>query len=163
MTCMFLYCRYGADIARGVLDLHAAGVVCMNLKPSNFLLDAGGHVVVSDYGLPMILKKPSCPKARPAPEVDPFKMHWCIDCMSLSPHYTAPEAWEPLKKSLHLFRDDMVGISAESDSWSFGCALVEMCTGSIPYVKLNFFLCIPCLHGNSFLASLGQIHAGGLV
>ena len=52
----------------------------------------------------------------------------------LSPNYTAPEAWEPSKKSLHLFRDAAVALSTEFDAWSFGCALVEMCTGSIPYV-----------------------------
>nr|XP_023928189.1 E3 ubiquitin-protein ligase KEG-like [Quercus suber]POE91085.1 e3 ubiquitin-protein ligase keg [Quercus suber] len=129
--------KYGADIARGVAELHAAGVVCMNLKPSNFLLDASGRAVVSDYGLPIILKKPSCRKARPGPEVEFSKMHWCIDCTLLSPHYTAPEVWEPLKKSLHLFRDDVSHISAESDAWSFGCALVEMCTGSIPWDGLS--------------------------
>ncbi|GAV62128.1 Pkinase domain-containing protein/Ank_2 domain-containing protein/Ank_3 domain-containing protein/zf-RING_2 domain-containing protein [Cephalotus follicularis] len=129
--------RYGADIARGVAELHAAGVVCLNLKPSNFVLDESGHAMVSDYGLPMILKKPSCRKARPTAEVDSKQIHWCIDCMLLSPHYTAPEVWEPLKKSLHLFRDGTVGISAESDSWSFGCALVEMCTGSVPWAGLT--------------------------
>ncbi|CAK7330657.1 unnamed protein product [Dovyalis caffra] len=129
--------RYGADIARGVIELHAAGIVCMNLKPSNFLLDASGHVVVSDYGLPMILKKPSCSKGLLVPEVDLLKLHWCIDCLSLSPHYSAPEAWEPLKKSLHLFRDGNIGISAKSDSWSFGCALVEMCTGFTPWAGLS--------------------------
>lgn len=127
-------CRFGAAIARGVAELHAAGVVCMNLKPSNFLLEQSGCAVVSDYGLPMILKKPSCRKIR---ELDSAKGHWCMDCMLLSPHSTAPEAWEPLKKSLHLFRDDAVALSAESDAWSFGCALVEMCTGSIPYVARN--------------------------
>ena len=74
------------------------------------------------------------------PEADPLKTHWCIDCLSLSPYYSAPEAWEPLKKSLHLFRDGNIGISAKSDSWSFGCALVEMCTGFTPYVNQNFLL-----------------------
>ncbi|KAF7119469.1 hypothetical protein RHSIM_Rhsim13G0208400 [Rhododendron simsii] len=126
--------RFGAAIARGVAELHAAGVVCMNLKPSNFLLEQSGCAVVSDYGLPMILKKPSCRKIR---ELDSAKGHWCMDCMLLSPHSTAPEAWEPLKKSLHLFRDDAVALSAESDAWSFGCALVEMCTGSIPWAGLS--------------------------
>lgn len=130
---MFANCRYGADIARGVAELHAAGVVCMNLKPSNLLFDASGRAVVSDYGLAGILKKPSCRKARP--ECDSSKIHSCMDCTMLSPHYAAPEAWEPVKKSLNLFWDDGIGISAESDAWSFGCTLVEMCTGSIPYVK----------------------------
>ncbi|KAL6981093.1 nicotinamide N-methyltransferase [Sarracenia purpurea var. burkii] len=127
--------RYGADIARGVAELHAAGIVCMNLKPSNLLLDANGHAVVSDYGLPAILKKPSCRKARS--ECDSSRVHSCMDCTMLSPNYTAPEAWEPVKKSLNLFWDDAIGISSESDAWSFGCTLVEMCTGSIPWAGLS--------------------------
>lgn len=82
--------RYGADIARGVAELHAAGVVCMNLKPSNLLLDASGRAVVSDYGLASILKKPSCRKARS--EGDSSKIHSCMECTMLSPNYAAPEA-----------------------------------------------------------------------
>ncbi|KAF6142494.1 hypothetical protein GIB67_039458 [Kingdonia uniflora] len=62
--------RYEANIARGVVGLHAAGVVYMNLKPSNLLLDASGWAVVSNYGLPAILKNPLCRKARPVPEDD---------------------------------------------------------------------------------------------
>ncbi|KAI5600481.1 hypothetical protein POPTR_001G029600v4 [Populus trichocarpa] len=127
--------RYGADIARGVAELHAAGVVCMNIKPSNLLLDSSGRAVVSDYGLAAILKKPACRKARS--ECDSAKIHSCMDCTMLSPNYTAPEAWEPVKKSLNLFWDDAIGISVESDAWSFGCALVEMCTGSIPWAVLS--------------------------
>ncbi|XP_042520252.1 E3 ubiquitin-protein ligase KEG isoform X2 [Macadamia integrifolia] len=129
--------RYGADIARGVAELHAAGIVCMNLKPSNLLLDASGRAVVSDYGLPAILKKPFCRKAKSVPEDDSSRMHSCMDCTMLSPHYTAPEAWEPLKKSLNIFWDDALGISTESDAWSFGCTLVEMCTGSVPWAGLS--------------------------
>ncbi|XP_038988761.1 E3 ubiquitin-protein ligase KEG [Phoenix dactylifera] len=129
--------RYGADIARGVAELHAAGVVCMSLKPSNLLLDEKGRAVVSDYGLPAILKKSSCRKAQSSPEEFSSSVHSCMDCTMLSPHYTAPEAWEPLKKSLNLFRDDAIGISPESDAWSFGCTLVEMCTGSVPWAGLS--------------------------
>ncbi|KAJ6807815.1 E3 ubiquitin-protein ligase KEG [Iris pallida] len=126
--------RYGADIARGVAELHAAGVVCMNIKPSNLLLDSNGRVVVSDYGLPEILKKPICRKARSGPEESSLRMHSCMDCTMLSPHYTAPELMEPIKKSLNIFWDEAIGsISGESDAWSFGCTLVEMCTGSVPW------------------------------
>lgn len=113
-------------------ELHAAGIVCMNLKPSNLLLDENGHAVVSDYGLASILRKPACRKAHK--ECGSTRIHSCIDCTMLSPQYAAPEAWEPVKKSLK-FWDDAIGISAESDAWSFGCTLVEMCTGSIPYVE----------------------------
>ncbi|CAA0831427.1 E3 ubiquitin-protein ligase KEG [Striga hermonthica] len=127
--------RYGADIALGVAELHAAGVVCMNIKPSNMLLDENGHAVVSDYGLSAILKKPDCRKA--SKECESSKIHSCMDCTMLIPNYTAPEAWEPVKKSLHLFWDDAIGISTESDAWSFGCTLVEMCTGSKPWAGLS--------------------------
>ncbi|VVA21922.1 PREDICTED: E3 ubiquitin-ligase KEG [Prunus dulcis] len=127
--------RYGADIARGVAELHAAGVVCMNLKPSNLLLDSSGHAVVSDYGVAAILKKPSCRKARL--ECDTSRIHSCMECTMLSPHYAAPEAWEPVKKLLNPFWEDAIGISVESDAWSFGCTLVEMCTGSIPWAGLS--------------------------
>ena len=105
----------------------------MNLKPSNLLLDEEGRAVVSDYALPAILKKPACRKARL--ECDSSRTHSCMDCTMLSPNYTAPEAWEPVKKALNIFWDDALGISPESDAWSFGCTLVEMCTGSIPYVQ----------------------------
>ncbi|VVA96998.1 unnamed protein product [Arabis nemorensis] len=124
--------RYGADVARGVAELHAAGVICMNIKPSNLLLDPSGNAVVSDYGLAPILKKPTCQKTRP--EFDSSKITMCTDCITLSPHYTAPEAWGPVKK---LFWEDASGVSPESDAWSFGCTLVEMCTGSTPWDGLS--------------------------
>ncbi|CAA2942821.1 E3 ubiquitin- ligase KEG [Olea europaea subsp. europaea] len=107
----------------------------MNIKPSNLLLDANGHAMVSDYGLPAILKKLDCRKAQK--ECESSKVHSCMDCTMLSPNYTAPEAWEPVKKSLNLFWDDAIGISPESDAWSFGCTLVEMCTGSTPWAGLT--------------------------
>lgn len=114
----------------------------MNIKPSNLLLDASGNAVVSDYGLAPILKKPTCQKTRP--EFDSSKITLCTDCITLSPQYTAPEAWGPVKK---LFWEDASGVSPESDAWSFGCTLVEMCTGSTPYVKplpTAYFTCVLC-------------------
>ncbi|KAJ7547407.1 hypothetical protein O6H91_08G084400 [Diphasiastrum complanatum] len=107
----------------------------MNLKPSNFLLDAKGRAVVSDYGFPEILKKPNCKRARLNPgDESAGRAHSCADCTMLNPNYMAPEAWEPLRKSsLNLFWEDAVGVSAESDAWSFGCSLVEMCTGAVPW------------------------------
>lgn len=130
----------------------------MNLKPSNLLLDANGHAVVSDYGLAAILKKPSCWKAQPAS--DSSKIHSCMECIMLSAHYTAPEVWEPMKKSLNLFWDGAIGVSAESDAWSFGCTLVEMCTGFVPYVDhfISFILSFFFFPQNFLM----QIYAGAV-
>ncbi|KAJ3688029.1 hypothetical protein LUZ61_017193 [Rhynchospora tenuis] len=128
--------RYGADIARGVAELHAAGIVCMSIKPSNLLLDSNSRVVVSDYGLSAVLKKTSYRRVSDE-SISSSSMQSFTDCPLLSPHYMAPEAWEPLKKSKYYFWDDANGISRESDAWSFGCTLVEMCTGSVPWAGLS--------------------------
>ncbi|XP_024545688.1 E3 ubiquitin-protein ligase KEG isoform X2 [Selaginella moellendorffii] len=127
--------RYGADISRGVAELQAAGIVCLNLKPSNFLLDAKGRAVVSDYGIPDVLKRPNCKKGRgTGNDEETPSGHFCMECAMLNPCYLAPEAWEPLRKTtINLFWDDGNGVSAESDAWSFGCSLVEMCTGAKPW------------------------------
>ncbi|XP_047095447.1 E3 ubiquitin-protein ligase KEG-like [Lolium rigidum] len=122
--------RYGADIARGVAELHAAGIVCMSIKPSNILLDANGQAVVSDFGLSAILKNLT---SRKVP--DDSNMAG-MDGTVLSPNYTAPEAWGTLKKSLISFGDSADDIY-KSDAWSFGCALVEMCTGAVPWAGLS--------------------------
>ncbi|KAJ3676288.1 hypothetical protein LUZ60_003700 [Juncus effusus] len=124
--------RYGADIARGVAELHAAGIVCMSIKPSNLLLDSHSHAIVSDYGLSAILKKGSYHKTAEESFTQP-----CTDSTLLSPNYMAPEAWEPLRKSKYLFWEEGNGVSRESDAWSFGCTLVEMCTGSVPWAGLS--------------------------
>lgn len=121
----------------------------MNIKPSNLLLDGNGNAVVSDYGLAPILKKPTCQKIRPE-----FDTDW----ITLSPHYTAPEAWAPVKK---LFWEDAVGISPESDAWSFGCTLVEMCTGSTPYVNLLSTGYFSCMFVSAVVLTI--TFAGGMV
>jgi WD40 repeat protein len=43
--------RFGAEIARGLEAIHAAGFVHRDLKPDNVLLDAAGRAKVSDFGL----------------------------------------------------------------------------------------------------------------
>ncbi|KAK1401749.1 hypothetical protein POM88_001354 [Heracleum sosnowskyi] len=75
-----LFSRYRADIARGVGELHAAGVVYMNIKPSNILLDASARAVVSDYGLPLILKKSTCLKSGSESDPPEFIHVWTVPC-----------------------------------------------------------------------------------
>eukprot|EP01018_Ginkgo_biloba_P030064 Gb_35568 [translate_table: standard] len=83
---------YCTDIFRGVVELHATSVSCMNLKSSNLLLDARGRAVVFDFGLLEILKKPQYRKTHSVPKDNMTRMHSCVDYTMLNPHYTYPKA-----------------------------------------------------------------------
>jgi serine/threonine protein kinase len=68
-----LACRsYSADILGGLHELHSAGVMVLDLKPSNVLLDGdGGQVraVLSDFGLARLLQQRHAPGELRAPTI----------------------------------------------------------------------------------------------
>ncbi|CAL9075433.1 unnamed protein product [Musa textilis] len=103
--------RYSADLAQGVLELHRRGFLLLNLKPCNFLLDDHDRAVIGDFGIPFLLHGFSLP---------------CSDLVQRlgTPNYMAPEQWEPSING---------PISFETDSWGFGCSIVEMLSGIQPW------------------------------
>lgn len=103
--------RYGIQLIKGIQELHSLGLLVLNLKPSNFLLNENGQAVLGDFGLPYLLLG--------IPLADP-------DFASRlgTPSYMAPEQWEPEVRG---------PIAHETDSWGFGCSIVEMLTGIRPW------------------------------
>ncbi|XP_043724902.1 uncharacterized protein LOC122671629 [Telopea speciosissima] len=103
--------RYGIDLAQGVLELHSKGTLVLNLKPFNFLLNENNKAILGDFGIPYLLL------GIPLPSSD-------MVLRLGTPNYMAPEQWQPEVRG---------PLSIETDSWGFGCSVVEMLTGTQPW------------------------------
>ncbi|XP_070008959.1 protein KINASE OF THE OUTER CHLOROPLAST MEMBRANE 1-like [Nicotiana tabacum] len=103
--------RYGTDLARGIMELHSKEILILNLKPYNFLLNENDHAILGDIGIPYLLL------GVPLLSSD-------MSTRLGTPNYMAPEQWQPEVRG---------PISFETDSWGFGCSIVEMLTGSQPW------------------------------
>ncbi|PIN01498.1 MEKK [Handroanthus impetiginosus] len=105
------FLRYGIELAKGIQQLHQIGVLVLNLKPTNFLIDEHDHVVLGDLGIPHLL----------------LGIPWRDSHLAFrlgTPNYMAPEQWEPGVRG---------PISYETDSWGFACSMFEMLTGTPPW------------------------------
>ncbi|CAL5199133.1 unnamed protein product [Lathyrus oleraceus] len=103
--------RYGINLAQGILELHSKGILVLNLKPCNVLLNDNGQAILGDVGIPNLLLGSSFVSSDIAQRLG-------------TPNYMAPEQWKP----------EVGGpISIETDSWGFGCTIVEMLTGNQPW------------------------------
>jgi serine/threonine protein kinase len=48
--------KWGADVAKGLVELHRLGVVCADLKPDNVLIDDEiGDAVIADFGISSVV------------------------------------------------------------------------------------------------------------
>ncbi|CAN0864104.1 E3 ubiquitin-protein ligase KEG [Linum grandiflorum] len=103
--------RYGVGLAKGILQLHSLGLLLLNVKPSNFLLDERDQLVVGDFGIPFLLL------GIPLLNSD-------VVLRLGTPSYMAPEQWEPEARG---------PLCLETDSWGFGCSILEMLTGTQPW------------------------------
>lgn len=99
---------YAAEILCGLDYLHKRGIVYRDLKPENIILDAEGHVRITDFGL-----------SKEGVEGDSIKS------ICGTPEYLAPE----------ILRKQRYGRAV--DWWSLGTLLYEMICGLPPFYDRN--------------------------
>lgn len=99
---------YAAEIALGLHYLHSQGIVYRDLKPENLLLDADGHIKITDFGLSK-------------GDVSGNELH----SLCGTPEYLAPEII--MKKSY----------GKAVDWWSLGTLIYEMISGLPPFYDRN--------------------------
>jgi eukaryotic-like serine/threonine-protein kinase len=97
----------GAALCAGLGAAHAAGVIHRDLKPDNVMLEKGGRVVITDFGI-----------ARAAAAADALATAALVG----TPAYMAPEQIEG--KS---------AIDERTDVYALGAMLFELCTGERPF------------------------------
>ncbi|KAL7662635.1 Serine/threonine-protein kinase psk1 [[Candida] zeylanoides] len=94
---------YAAQMALALRHLHGLGIVYRDLKPENCLLNAEGHLVLTDFGLSKTVDAGECTSIIGTPE------------------YMAPE----VLRGEHY--DQRV------DWWSLGCVIFDMMSGKPPF------------------------------
>lgn len=99
---------YTAEITLALEHVHNANIIYRDLKPENLLLDADGHIKVTDFGL----SKENV--------VDDGVKSFCG-----TPEYLAPEV---LKRTKY---------GKAVDWWSLGTLLFEMISGLPPFYDRN--------------------------
>ncbi len=98
-------------VCDGLTAAHDAGVVHLDLKPGNVLIERGGRVVITDFGI-----------ARALAEVH------ATDVALGTPAYMAPEQVE-----------GRVDVDARADLYALGALLYEMVTGQPPWSGTSFY------------------------
>jgi tetratricopeptide (TPR) repeat protein len=97
--------RLALEVARALTHAHEMGVIHRDVKPANILVEAGGRVVLADFGLAIL--------------DDAVTSRWA---MSGTPEYASPEQ----------IRGDPLDV--RTDIYSLGATLYHMLAGRPPYL-----------------------------
>jgi tetratricopeptide (TPR) repeat protein len=96
--------RLALEVARALAHAHEMGVIHRDVKPANILVEAGGRVVLADFGLAIL--------------DDTVTSRWA---MSGTPEYASPEQ----------IRGDP--LDARTDIYSLGATLYHLLSGKPPF------------------------------
>lgn len=96
------------DIASGLEHLHGYGIMHLDIKPANILLDSQGRYVISDFGL----------SHRATSLIHAYDKTKTIGGAA----YMSPERFAPNTR-----------IDTYSDIWSLGVSIYELVTGEVPF------------------------------
>jgi serine/threonine-protein kinase len=97
--------QLGIEVADALATAHARGVIHLDIKPDNILLDANGHAAVADFGIARVFA--GAVPAEPS-------------LVSGTPHYMSPE---------QVAGDQLDG---RTDVYALGVVLYELATGQHP-------------------------------
>ncbi|KAI7901594.1 protein kinase A catalytic subunit [Cokeromyces recurvatus] len=110
---------FAAEIVCALEHIHANHIVYRNLKPESILLDAHGHLALTDFGLCKILKT----RTDLVQEDDSSNSSSVLSKMT--PEYVSPE----------IIMKKPYGMAA--DWWSLGILMFELLTGSPPFHSMD--------------------------
>jgi len=122
---------YAAELVQALQHLHSLKIVHRDLKPENILLDAGMHILVTDFGSAKLLEEvpTSSEKNGEEEEREGEKPSGGRRSSFVgTAQYVSPEV--------------LTGqpTSPASDLWALGCILYQMVTGMCPFVSQTEYL-----------------------
>ncbi|KAG1680540.1 hypothetical protein FOA52_014987 [Chlamydomonas sp. UWO 241] len=101
------------DIGRALGELHAKGIVAMDVKPDNILMTEFNAAVLADFGISKVLESTT------SAQQSQIRGTFC---------YMSPEQFSP----------DSLTVTTKADIWAFACTFIQMVTGQLPMKGLNF-------------------------
>jgi hypothetical protein len=97
------------EIALGLSQLHTQNIICADLKPGNVLMDREGRLVISDFGLAIMVDRSIMRSVSSRSRG-----------VGVTVRYAAPEQHDS---------DSFGALSPKADTWALGCIIVELVTG----------------------------------